>query len=90
MTTIITTESGTRYALDGRWVTRIPTDDTHAMRRDGERLKFWGEKPVIGRRMILFLEPLNGADPAIATTMRTTTPVISIEENAVEATLAQG
>lgn len=77
MTTIITTESGTRYEYKGRKMRRIPEGNALPMRRDGEDLSFtfWGT-PTVGRRMRLILEPLGDGN----STIRTTTPVVSIEE----------
>lgn len=72
----VTTESGTQYEIEGSRVRRI--EAPHALRRDDEWLDFtfmhdW--MPVVGFRMILLLEPLGEGN----VTIRTTTPVVSIE-----------
>lgn len=72
---IVTTESGTRYALEVGRVRRVGGDP---LRRDGEWLNCQLAYPVaLGESMVLFLEPLGEGN----VTIRTTTPVIEIQRS---------
>jgi hypothetical protein len=71
---IVTTQSGTRYEFADGKVRRVGGGP---LRRDGEWLTLLGPYTVeVGEPMRLTLEPLGKA----AYTLRTTTPVVSIEE----------
>ncbi|MGC3995171.1 MAG: hypothetical protein QM779_13830 [Propionicimonas sp.] len=62
---------------------QLPVDpaegvDRATLRRDGDELRLLQRPadPVIGKRWLLFLEPL---DPAYDVTVRETTPVVAVE-----------
>lgn len=78
MTTVYTTESGTKYLVEDDWVTRMVSSRGSGLRRDGFAVKIlmMVDRPTVGRPLVMYLD-LRGDDTA---TMRITTPVVSIEE----------
>lgn len=68
----VRTETGSVYEITDLHVRRV---GTHDMRRDGDWVKLLTPPdPVVGRSMVLFLEPLGDGD----VTVRTTSPVVDV------------
>lgn len=72
---LVETLSGAKYRITHDAICRV--SDSHTMRRDDGWIELY-ETPraVIGEPMVLRLEPLS---PDAFETVRTTTPVVSIE-----------
>jgi len=73
----ITTESGTRYEFNDD-LTRVKRDGGDRLRRDGEWLScsILNGGPTLGDPLVFALEPLGDT----ALTIRSTTPVVRIDE----------
>lgn len=73
----VTTQSGTVYYFHNRMVRRIHGENAQALRRGAVWLRMEREPVIeVGSAMILTLEPLS---ENCASTIRITTPVLSIE-----------
>ena len=77
MTTVIT-ESGTRYEFNTD-MTQVRREGGHTLRRDGDWLSCTlVGRPLVGLPLNFILQPLGQGN----VTIRTTTAVVSIEEDA--------
>lgn len=81
---IVKTETGSTYDVEEDYLVRVEVgSDSVTLRQDGEKLRIieWVQKPEVGRRMIMMLAPLEPREfvNSVAT-MRSTSPVVSIEE----------
>ena len=78
MSPTITTASGTRYEFNAD-MSQVKRDGGDGLHRDGEWLgcSILNDGPTLGHPLVFALEPL-GDTPI---TIRTTTPVVRIEED---------
>lgn len=77
---IVETVSGSTYQfLDGK-MRRVNTTDI--LRRDNEWVEVFGfyEAPVVGKELVIFLEPLSEGKNLADVTIRMTTPVTMVYE----------